>query len=178
MKWIIIVIVLLMSCMLYAQQKSLDTSFVRFNAKMLLLADSYRLCPRTQQGVDNYMASTTDMGFEFVESSGFNEHVFIRMIDSPIWDSTVMESWPIKEPVQGAWFLKYPWGTEFIVAYNIRTNEFFRLKGFYTIDFQEFLEDLRYRARNKREYFMIKKKRLKQFEKQFWVESLDWRKLF
>lgn len=178
MKWIILITVLLRSSVLIGQQKDLDTTFLKFNAKMLLLADSYRLAPRDRTGVENYMSSTTDMEFEFLESSGFKEHTFFRMVDSPIWDSTVMESWPIKEPIEGTWFLKYPWGTEFIIAYNTRTKESFRLKGFYTIDFQEFLDDLQSRAGSKKEYFMIKKRKLKQFEKKFMVEGLDWSNLF
>ena len=179
MKWIVLITLLLKSSVFLGQKKELDTALVKFNAKMLLLADSYRLAPRDRTGVENYMSSTTDMGFEFLESSGFKEHVFIRMIYSPIWDSTAANRWPVKLPVEGTWFLKYHrWGTEFIIAYNTRTSESFRLEGFYTIDLQEFIDDLKEGAQSRKEYFMIKKMKVRQFEKKFFVEGLDWRMLF
>lgn len=180
MKWIVLIILLLKSGVFLGQKKELDTASVKFHAKMLILADSYRLTPRDRTDVENYMSSTTDMGFEFLESSGFKEHVFIRMICRlPIWDSTVIKRWPVKEPVEGAWFLELDrFGTEFILAYNTRTSESFRLKGFYTIDLREFIYDLKEGAQSRKEYFAIKKMRLKYFEKKFFVDSLDWATLF
>lgn len=134
--------------------------------------------PRTVQEVENFMDSNANFGFEFIESSGFKEHIFIRMVFPPIQDSLAIETSLVETPDKRTWFLIYPYTNEFIIAYNTRTSESFRLKGFYTIDSQEFLDDLSERAIGRKEYFMIKKKRLKQFEKKFLVEGLEWGVLF
>ena len=70
------------------QAQALDTAFIFFNARMLMLTDAYEISMRQCDEVQAFIDGNWDYGFHIIQSTGYPaNYVFCKMNNSLKYNS-------------------------------------------------------------------------------------------
>lgn len=157
---LLILLMVLASKVLFSQDSSFDTANVILNAKMNIVP--FENSNKSREEIINIIDSRVK--YEVIESKGFSRNiVFFRIVTEPFNNND--SSNYFYEPLN-------QYNSSFIFAYNTKSLEIYRLKGFKENDFQTFFNQLdSFLDLNISSSYDLKTK--KRFLKAFYIEGVD-----
>lgn len=155
MRALLLLLAVLNMCCGYVQAQALDTAFIFFNARMLLLTDNYEMSMRPREEVQGFIDGTWRYGYHFVQAKGYPlNYVFCAMTNEMMTSRQVPDTTSVRIR------LNHEVNTEFLVAINTSTKQMFKLEGFKCLDKMAFRMDVvKYTPSIKERRFILRKKR-------------------
>lgn len=145
---------LLKLCDVSGQVSKLDTSFIFFNVRMLLLTDGYEDSMRPRSEVQEFINGDWRYRYHAVPSEGYPSNYIFYSLTNQIMDGIMMSNTDTV-PVR----LNHAMNTKFLVAVNTTTKRMFKLDGFKCSGISEFMIDVsKYITSAKERRFIQRKK--------------------
>ena len=132
----ILILQLLILCFqtVFSQNKyNIDSTKLIYSAKLQVFESKGAIC--NKKNIDSFLENQKVF---FLESKGFSDNYFL-LIESGTKDLDT--TFLLEKKAELKQNLVY-WNCDYILAYNCRTNLYYKLKGFRNNDFKSFINDM------------------------------------
>lgn len=163
----------------YAQQPFIpDSNDIKFNVKMLFLADNFQLSQWSKAEVLSYINWPMEDEYIFLKSTGFKNvmfiqfrhRTFIKSLNDTLFNSPL---WAKQDSYQSTQYfhINHPRYKTFVVGVNVKTGEMYRLQNFSACDFGKLFNNILSTTSYKSDLKLLKNK--KSFTTIYSIENVD-----